>query len=73
MENKEKFEDKITKLEQIVNELETGEIDLDNSINKYFEAIKLVKECDEKLKSIEEQVVKMVDENNNQTTFEVNE
>ena len=49
MEKDEKFEEKITKLEKIVNELENGEIDLDDSITKYFEAMKLVKECDKKL------------------------
>ena len=30
-----KFEDKIKELEDIVNELESGEIDLDSSIKKY--------------------------------------
>ena len=55
-----KFEEKITELEKIINELENGEIDLDESINKYMMAMKLVKECDEKLKNIEEQVNKMV-------------
>ncbi|MFR6124083.1 exodeoxyribonuclease VII small subunit [Faecalibacillus intestinalis] len=30
-------------------------MDLDESINKYMMAMKLVKECDEKLKNIEEQ------------------
>ena len=58
-----KFEEKITELEKIINELENGEIDLDESINKYMMAMKLVKECDEKLKNIEEQVNKMVLEN----------
>ena len=71
MVKNEKFEEKIVKLEKIVNELENGEIDLDDSITKYFEAVKLVKECDQKLKNIEEQVVKMVDENDETTSFEV--
>ncbi|MEG0026092.1 MAG: exodeoxyribonuclease VII small subunit [Bacilli bacterium] len=71
MEKVEKFEEKITKLEQIVNELENGEIDLDNSINKYFEAMKLAKECDDKLKSIEDKITKMIADNGNLTNFEV--
>lgn len=58
-----KFEDKIKELETIVNDLESGEIDLDSSIEKYTYAMKLVKECDEKLKNIEEQVSKIVTEN----------
>lgn len=73
MEKNEKFEEKITKLEKIVNELENGEIDLDDSITKYAEAMKLVKECDKKLKDIENQVVKMVDEDGNETDFQVKE
>ena len=47
-----KFEEKIKELETIINELESGEIDLDTSIEKYTTAMKLVKECDEKLKNI---------------------
>lgn len=56
----QKFEDKIKELESIIDELENGEIDLDESIEKYTKAMKLVKECDEKLKNIEEQVNKMI-------------
>lgn len=58
-----KFEDKIKELESIINELESGEIDLDSSIEKYTKAMKLVAECDDKLKTIEEQVNKIINEN----------
>ena len=34
-EKEVKFEDKIKELESIINELESGEIDLDSSIEKY--------------------------------------
>ena len=51
MEKEKKFEEKMKDLETIVNELESGEIDLDSSIEKYTQAMKLVKECDEKLKT----------------------
>ena len=51
-----KFEDKLKELEKIINELESGEIDLDSSIEKYTKAMKLVKECDEKLNKIEETI-----------------
>ena len=66
-----KFEEKITELEKIINELENGDIDLDEAINKYMMAMKLVKECDEKLKNIEEQVNKMVLENGEVKDFEL--
>jgi len=65
------FEEKIKELEKVVNELESGEIDLDSSIEKYTLAMKLVKECDEKLKNVEEQVNKIVSENGTLENFEV--
>lgn len=74
MENKEKkFEEKIKDLENIINELESGNIDLEESISKYTEAMKLVKECDDKLKSIEKQVSKIVMENGEEKDFEIDE
>ena len=64
MEKKEpKFEEKIAELEKIIDALENGNIDLDESIEKYTKAMKLVEECDEKLKSIEQQVNQIVSEN----------
>ena len=63
MEKVEKFEDKIKELETIINDLESDNINLDDSIEKYTKAMKLVKECDEKLKNVEEQVSKIVAEN----------
>lgn len=73
MEKKEmKFEEKIKKLEEIVNELENGKTDLDESIKKYTLAMQLVKECDEELKNVEAQVNKIVTENGLEN-FEIEE
>ncbi len=72
MEKKEpKFEEKIAELEKIIDALENGNIDLDESIEKYTKAMKLVKECDEKLKSIEQQVNQIVNENGKLEPFEL--
>jgi len=71
MEKKVKFEDQIKELESIINELENGEVDLDTSIEKYTKAMILVKSCDEKLKKIDEQVSKLVTENNTIEDFNV--
>lgn len=68
-EKEAKFEDKIKELESIINELENGEIDIDTSIEKYTKAMKLVKECDDKLKNIEEQVNKIVKDNGDLEDF----
>lgn len=73
MSNKKdvKFEDQIKELETIINELENGEVDLDTSIAKYTKAMELVAACDEKLKKIDEQVSKIVTENNTLEDFNV--
>lgn len=71
MAKEKTFEEKLKELESIVNELESGEIDLDSSIEKYTNAMKLVKECDEKLKNAEEQVSKIVTENGSLEEFEL--
>ena len=71
MTKEKTFEEKLKELENIVNELESGEIDLDSSIEKYTSAMKLVKECDDKLKKVEEQVNKIVTENGTLEEFKV--
>lgn len=72
MEKKVKFEEKMKILEEIINDLETGEIDLDESINKYTKAMKLISECDSELKNVEKQVSKLVNENGEED-FEIEE
>lgn len=73
MEKKIKFEEKMKNLESIINDLENGEIDLDESIEKYTKAMALVKECDSELKSVEEQVSKLVTESGEIKDFEIDE
>lgn len=68
-----KFEDKIKKLEAIVSELESGEVDLDDAISKYTEAMKLSKECSDKLSEVTEKVNKILSENGKLEDFEVKE
>ena len=58
-----KFEEKMEKLENIIIELENNNSDLEVSIDKYNEAMKLIKECDEQLKNIETNINKIVSEN----------
>ena len=71
MEKKEKFEDKMKEIESIINDLENGNINLDESIEKYTKAMKLVKECDDKIKNIEEKVSKIVLENDTVKDLEI--
>lgn len=65
-----KFEEKMQKLEQIVNELENDDINLDESIEKYTMAMSLIKECDSELKSIEEKIAKIVKDDGSLEDFE---
>ena len=57
------FEQSIKELEKIVNELESGELDLDKSITKYTEAMKLIEFCETKLNNATETINKLVNEN----------
>lgn len=66
-----KFEEKIKELEKIINELESGNSDLDASIEKYTKAMQLVKECDAELKSVEDKITKIVRDNNELEEFKV--
>ena len=49
MEKDLTFEEAIQNLENIVNELETGKLTLDESVKKFEEGIKLSKHCNEML------------------------
>ena len=74
MEKKEvSFEEKIGELETIVKELESGEVNLDDAIEKYTTAMKLAKECSDKLNSATEKVNKILKENGSLEEFKIEE
>lgn len=58
----EKFEDLLKELTDIVNDLENGNLTLDESIKKYQRGIELSNLCKEKLLKAKEIVVKKVDQ-----------
>ncbi|MCR5223744.1 MAG: exodeoxyribonuclease VII small subunit [Bacilli bacterium] len=68
-----KFEELMQDLETIVKELEQGEADLDSSIDKYTEAMNIIKMCNEKLSSAEEKVNKILKEDGTLEEFNVND
>lgn len=70
---KESFEEKIKKLETIVSELESGEVALEEAIDKYTDAMKLSKECSDKLTEVTDKVNKILAENGKLEDFEVSE
>jgi len=58
------FESCLSKLEEIVTQLESGNIDLEKSVELYEQGIKLKKICEEKLKKVDLQIKKIKIENN---------
>ena len=62
MEKKTKsssFEENMKKLEEIVEKLESGDIDLDKSVELYEKGMVLKNNCEEKLKKVELQIKKI--------------
>ena len=67
------FEENLEKLENIVKKLESGEVPLDNAIAEFAEAMNLAKLCDEKLKTAEEAITKLVNKDGSISDFKVEE
>ena len=75
MKNKEElsFEENIKKLEEIVKELESGEVPLDDAINKFTEASSIARLCDEKLKLATDSINKIMNEDGSLKDFKIEE
>lgn len=67
------FEENLKKLEEIVKNLESGNVLLDDAIDQFNEAMKLAKVCDDKLKKAEENVNKILNNNDELEDFTVQE
>ena len=67
------FEENLEKLEEIVKKLENGDVPLDDAIKEFNEGMVLAKKCDEKLKSAEEAITKIVNNDDSVDDFEVKE
>lgn len=67
------FEESLERLENIVKKLESGEVPLDDAIKEFNEAMNLAKKCDEKLKTAEEAITKIVKEDGSLENFKVEE
>ncbi len=59
--NSNDFETSLKELEKIVRELESGEINLDDSIKKFEEGIELYKKCRLTLNSAEKRIKILTD------------
>jgi len=57
------FESALSDLESIVEELESGDLSLENSLKSFEKGIKLARQCQEQLSKAELQVQKLIEEN----------
>ena len=57
---KKSFEEQMEELEKIVNELEDGKLNLDESVAKFEEVIKISKDCNIILEEAEKKVTILV-------------
>ena len=57
------FEEQMKNLEKIVAELEKGDLNLDDSVTKFEEGIKISKECNEILQEAEKKITMLVNDN----------
>lgn len=73
-EEKEKtFEENLENLEKIVKDLESGNIPLDDAIEKFTKAMKLAKLCDNKLKNAEEKLNSILNKDGKLEEFSIEE
>ena len=63
------FEENIAELQEIVEKLENGDVNLDDAIEEFQKAMDLIKKCDAKLKEAEDTINKIVDENKDIVEF----
>ena len=57
------FEDAMKDLEKIANDLENGNLSLDESVNKFEEGMKLSKKCNDFLDSAEKKITMLINNN----------
>lgn len=59
---KKTFEEQMEELENIVSELEKGELNLDESVAKFEEGMKLSKDCNKMLEQAEKKITILLQE-----------
>ena len=59
----------MTQLEQIVNQMESGELGLEESLDQFEKGIKLAKNCQDTLSSAKVRVEKLIEKNGLQQTL----
>lgn len=63
MKEENNFEDKMKELENLVLELEKGELNLDDSVKKFEQGMKISKECNDILEKAEKRISILLEKN----------
>ena len=61
---KKSFEEQIQELEKIINELENGNLNLDDSVIKFEDGMKISKECNKMLENAEKKITILLNDEN---------
>lgn len=73
MAKSQKLEESFGKLEELISQMESGNISLEESFKLYNEGIKLIKSCNSQLDKVEKQIVVLntsaVDNNDNESVI----
>ena len=69
MKEELKFEDAMTELEKIAEELENDDLDLDTSVKKFEKGMELSKQCNEILEKAEKKITILI--NGEEKDFDV--
>ncbi|MGS2776097.1 exodeoxyribonuclease VII small subunit [Robertmurraya sp. GLU-23] len=72
-ETKVSFEEAMQQLEDIVEQLEEGDVPLEEAISIYKKGMELSKLCHDKLRNVEEQLTEILTENGKKETFSIQE
>lgn len=67
---KNNFEEQLNELQEIVNKLESGNVPLEDALNKFQAGVKLSRELEKKLNDAEQTVAKLVDKDGNEKTLD---
>ena len=65
----EDFEKSLIRLEKIVNQMESGELSLEESLDQFEKGIKLAKNCQDTLSNAKIKVEKLIEKNGLQQTL----
>ena len=57
------FEESLSKLEELVERMENGDLSLEDSLKSFEEGIKLTRDCQKALKSAEQKVKLLIEQN----------